>query len=47
MAKGFRTWNVRSLCRAGSKMTVLGELPKYKSDLVGVTKSDGRAVALN
>jgi hypothetical protein len=29
-------WNVRSLCRVGSLMTVLRELFKYKLDLVGV-----------
>jgi hypothetical protein len=32
----FRLWNVRSLYRAGSLMTVLRELPRYKVDLVGV-----------
>jgi exonuclease III len=32
----FGTWNVRSLYRAGSLMTVLRELSKYKLDLVGV-----------
>jgi hypothetical protein len=32
----FRMWNVRSLYRAGSLMTVSRELSKYKSDLVGV-----------
>jgi hypothetical protein len=30
------TWNVRSLYRAGSLMTVAKELPRYKLDLVGV-----------
>jgi hypothetical protein len=29
-------WNVRSLYRAGSLMTVSRELSKYKLDLVGV-----------
>jgi exonuclease III len=32
----FRTWNVRSLCRAGAIKSVLGELEKCKLDLVGV-----------
>jgi exonuclease III len=32
----FGTWNVRSLYRSGSLMTVARELSKYKSDLVGV-----------
>jgi exonuclease III len=30
------TWNVRSLYRAGSLITVLRELARYKLDLVGV-----------
>ena len=30
------TWNVRSLYRAGSLMTVARELARYKLDLVGV-----------
>jgi exonuclease III len=30
------TWNVRSLCRAGAIKSVVGELEKYKLDLVGV-----------
>jgi hypothetical protein len=30
------TWNVRSLYRAGSLMTVAKELARYKLDLVGV-----------
>jgi hypothetical protein len=30
------TWNVRSLCKAGSFMTVAKEIPKYKLNLVGV-----------
>jgi exonuclease III len=30
----FGLWNVRSLYRAGSPMTVLRDLSKYKSDLV-------------
>jgi exonuclease III len=38
----FGTWNVRSLCRAGSLKTVAEELSKYKLDLVGVQE-----VALN
>jgi hypothetical protein len=32
----FGTWNVRSLYRAGSVMTVVKEILKYKLDLVGV-----------
>jgi hypothetical protein len=32
----FGTWNVRSLYRAGSLVTVLRELARYKLDLVGV-----------
>jgi hypothetical protein len=32
----FGTWNVRSLYRAGSLMTVSRELARYKFDLVGV-----------
>jgi hypothetical protein len=32
----FGLWNVRSLYRAGSLMTVLRELSKYKLDKVGV-----------
>jgi exonuclease III len=32
----FGTWNVRSLCRAGSLKIVARKLGKYKLDLVGV-----------
>jgi hypothetical protein len=32
----FGTWNMRSLYRVGSLMTVLRELPRYRLDLVGV-----------
>jgi hypothetical protein len=32
----FGLWNVRSLYRAGSLMTVSRELARYKLDLVGV-----------
>jgi exonuclease III len=32
----FGTWNIRSLCWAGSLRTVAKEMSKYKSDLVGV-----------
>jgi hypothetical protein len=32
----FGTWNVRSLYRAGSLMTVAKEISKYKLELVGV-----------
>ena len=30
------TWNVMSLCRAGSLTVAAGELARYKLDLVGV-----------
>jgi hypothetical protein len=33
---GFGTWNVRSLCRAGSLYTVTGELAKCNLDLVAI-----------
>jgi hypothetical protein len=32
----FGTWNIRSLYRAGSLMTVSRELARYKLDIVGV-----------
>jgi exonuclease III len=32
----FGTWNIRSLCRVGATKSVVGELEKYKLDLVGV-----------
>jgi exonuclease III len=32
----FGTWNVRSLYRVGSLITVSKELPRYELDLVGV-----------
>jgi hypothetical protein len=32
----FGTWNVRSLYRTGSLMTVAKEMSKYKLDLVGI-----------
>jgi exonuclease III len=32
----FETWDVRSLYRSGSLMTVARELARYKLDLVGV-----------
>jgi hypothetical protein len=32
----FGTWNVRSLYKAGSLMTVAREISKYELDLVGV-----------
>jgi exonuclease III len=32
----FGTWNVRSLYRAGSLVTVGKEISEYKSDLIGV-----------
>jgi hypothetical protein len=34
----FGTWNVRSLYKAGSLMTVSRELSRYKLDLVGAQK---------
>jgi hypothetical protein len=37
----FGLWNVRSLYRAGSLMTVLRELARYKLDLVGVQEVRG------
>jgi exonuclease III len=30
----FGTWNIRSLCRVGAMKSVVGELEKYKLDLV-------------
>jgi hypothetical protein len=36
MDMGLGTWNVRSLYRAGSLVTVSKELSKYRLDLVGV-----------
>jgi hypothetical protein len=36
MDRRFRTWSIRSLYRAGSIMTVSGELSRYRLDLVGV-----------
>jgi hypothetical protein len=36
MGMRFGLWNVRSLYRAGSLMTVSREISKYKLDLVGV-----------
>jgi exonuclease III len=32
----FGTWNVRSLCVVGAIKSVVGELEKYKLDVVGV-----------
>jgi exonuclease III len=32
----FGTWNARSLCRLGAMKSVVGELEKYRLDLVGV-----------
>jgi exonuclease III len=34
----FGTWNVRNLYRVGAIKSVVGELEKYKLDLVGVQK---------
>jgi exonuclease III len=36
MVMGFGTWNVRSLCRAGSPTAAARELATYKLDLVAV-----------
>jgi hypothetical protein len=32
----FGNWNVRSLCRVGAIKSVVGELEKYKLDLVAL-----------
>jgi hypothetical protein len=32
----FGTWNIRSLCRAGSLETLSKELSKYRLDLLGL-----------
>jgi hypothetical protein len=32
----FGTWNVRTLCRVSAIKSVVGELERYKLDLVGV-----------
>jgi exonuclease III len=32
----FSSWNMRRLCRVGAIKSVVGELEKYKLDLVGV-----------
>jgi hypothetical protein len=32
----FCTWNIRSLCRVGTIISVVGELEKYRLDLVGI-----------
>jgi hypothetical protein len=32
----FGTWNIRSLCRVGAIKSEMGELDKYRLDLVGV-----------
>jgi hypothetical protein len=37
----FELWNVRSLYRAGSLMTVLRDLSKYKLDLVAAQEVRG------
>jgi hypothetical protein len=46
MGMRFGTWYVRSLCRAGSLVSV-SKLSKCKLYLVGVQESDGRAVSPN
>jgi hypothetical protein len=43
----FGTWNVRSLYKAGSLMTVATEISKYKLDLAGYRRSGGMGVVLN
>jgi hypothetical protein len=43
----FGEWNVRSLYRTGSLMTISRELARYKLDLVGVDEVRGKAVAPN
>jgi hypothetical protein len=43
----FDTWNVRSLYRAGSLITVAKEISTNKLDLVGFRRSDGTRVAPN
>jgi hypothetical protein len=42
----FGTWNVRSLYRSGSLMTVARELARYKLDLLGVRRLCGTKEAL-
>jgi hypothetical protein len=37
----FGTWNIRNLCRIGAIKSVVGELEKYKLDLVGVQEVRG------
>jgi hypothetical protein len=47
----FEIWNVRSLCRVGAIKSVVGELEKYKLDLVGAQevrwKGEGYQIADN
>jgi exonuclease III len=43
----FGTWNVKSLYRAGLLRTVVEEISKYKSDLVGVQEVRWAEVAPN
>jgi hypothetical protein len=38
----FGTWNVRSLCRVGAIKSVVGELERYKLDLVGYKRLSGK-----
>jgi hypothetical protein len=38
----FGTWNIRSLFRVGAIKSVVGELQKYKLDLVGVQEVGGK-----
>jgi hypothetical protein len=42
----FGTWDIRRLCRVGAIKSVVGELEKYKLDLVGVqeVRWEGRDV---
>jgi hypothetical protein len=39
MGRNFFTWNVRSLYRAGSFMTVAKEISKYKLDSMGMQEA--------
>ena len=41
ISNGKGTWNVRSLCRAGSLTTAARELARYKIDSIGVLEDRG------
>jgi hypothetical protein len=47
MDKKFRLWNVRSLYRVGSLVTVSRKMSKYKFHLVEAQEEDVRAVVPN